>query len=85
MDSSTIELVFDKKSQHFPNNTLCSFASFLPEQMKWAGRWEVAISDIFYPSIYQYATESKFLLFEEKLAKLTEPYYLQPELTLWRP
>ena len=51
MDSLTIELVSNASSNLFPNNTLSSFTSFLPEQVILDGQWEVAISEISYPSM----------------------------------
>ena len=80
MDSFTIELVSNASSQHFPNNTLSSFTNFLPEQVNLDGKWEVAISEISYPSIYQNDTEEKFMFYDEKLSKITEAYYLEPGL-----
>ena len=81
MDSFTIELVSNASSQLFPNNTLSSYTSFLPEQLKLDGHWwEVAISQISYPSMYQNVTERKFMFYDEKLCKTTEPYYLEPGL-----
>ena len=80
MDSFTIELVSDASSQLFPDNTLSSFTIFLPEQVNLDGQWEVAISEIFYPTMYQKVTEGKFMFYDEKLSKTTEAYYLEPGL-----
>ena len=44
------------------------------------GHWEVAISEISYPSMYQSVTEGKFMFYDEKLSKTTEAYYLEPGL-----
>ena len=74
MDSFTIELVFNASSQLFPTNTLSSFTIFLPEQVNLDGQWEVAISVISYPSMYQNVTEGKFMFYDEKLSKTTEAY-----------
>ena len=49
MDSFTIELVVNASSQRFPNNTLCSFTNFLPEQVNLDEQWEVAFSEVSYP------------------------------------
>ena len=46
--------------------------------MNLDGQWEVAISEISYPSMYQNVTEGKF--YDEKLSKTTEAYYLEPGL-----
>ena len=53
MESFTKELVSDAYSQLFPDNTMSSFPSFLPEQLNLEGHWEAAFSEISYPSIYQ--------------------------------
>ena len=80
MDSFTIELVSNASSQFFPNNTLSSFTNFLPEQVNLDGQWEVAISEISYPSMYQNVTEGKIMFYDEKLSKTTEAYYLETGL-----
>ena len=53
MDSFTKELVSNVPWKLFPNNTLSSPTNFLPEQVNLEGQWEVAISEISYPSMYQ--------------------------------
>ena len=80
MDLFTIELVFNASSQPFPNKTLSSFKNFLPEQVNLDGQWEVAISEICFPSMYQNITEGKFVFYDEKLSKTTEAYYLETGL-----
>ena len=60
MDSFTIELVSNAFFNCYPNNSLRSFTNFLPEQIHLKGEWEVAISEISYPSLYQNVTEGKF-------------------------
>ena len=51
-------------------NTLSSCTNFLPEQLNLEGQWEVAISEIFYPSLYQNVTEGKITLFDKKTFKI---------------
>ena len=80
MDSFTIELGSNASSQVFPNNALSSFTIFLLEQVNLGGQWDVAISEISYPSMYQNVTEGKFMFFNEKLSKTTKAYYLEPGL-----
>ena len=41
-------------------NSISSFTNFQPEQIHLKGEWEVAISEISYPSLYQNVTEGKF-------------------------
>ena len=80
MESFTIELVSNASAQLFPENTLSSFTNFLPEQLNLDGQWEVAISEISYPLMYQNVTEGKFMFFDKKLSKSSEVYYLEPGL-----
>ena len=80
MDSFTIELVSNASGELFPDNTLSSFTNFLPEQLNLEGQWEVAISEICYPSMYQNIIEGKVKFFDEKLSKSTSTYILQPGL-----
>ena len=60
MDSFTIELVSNASFNCYPNNSLSSFTNFLPDLIHLKGEWEVAISEISYPSLYQNVTERKF-------------------------
>ena len=82
MDSFTIELVSNASGELFPDNTLSSFTDFLPEQVNLEGQWEVAISEISYPSMYQIKTEMKFKFFDEKLSKTMSTYNLEPGLNI---
>ena len=77
MDSFTIESVSNASGELFPNNILSSFTKFLPEQVNLKGPWEVAISEISYPSMYQNRLEEKFKFFEEKLSKSTSASNLE--------
>ena len=80
MDSFTTMLVSNASGELFPNNTLSSFTNFLTEQVNLEGQWEVAISEISYPSMYQNITEGKLKFFEEKFSKSTSTYNLEPGL-----
>ena len=80
MNSFTIELVSNASGELSPNNTLSSFTNILPEQVNLEGQWEVAISEISYPSMYQNITEGKFKFFDEKFSKSTSTYNLEPGL-----
>ena len=77
MDSFTKESVSNASGELFPNKTLTSFTNCLPEQVNLEGQWEVAISEISYPSMYQNITEGKFKSFNEKLSKSTSTYNLE--------
>ena len=80
MESFTIELVSNASAQLFPDNTLCSFTKFLPEQLNLEGQWEVEISEISYPSMYQNVTDGKFMFFVKKRLTSSEFNYLEPGL-----
>ena len=80
MESFTIELVSNASGELFPDNKLSSFTIFLPEQLNLEGQWEVAISEMSYPSMYQNITEGKFKFFAEKLSKSTSTYNIDPGL-----
>ena len=60
MNFFTIELVSNASFNCYLNNSLNSFTNFLPEQIHLKGEWEVAISEVSYPFLYQNATEGKF-------------------------
>ena len=80
MESFTLELVSNAYAQLFSDNTRSSFTKFLPEQLNLEGQWEVAISGISYPSMYQKVTEGKIMFFDTKLSKSSEFYYLEAGL-----
>ena len=80
MDSFTIELVSNASGELFADNTLSSFKIFLPEQVNLEGQWEVAISEISDPSMYQNITEGYFKFFDEKFSKSTSTFNLEPGL-----
>ena len=80
MESFTIELISKASAQLLPVNTLSSFTNFLPEQLNLDGQWEVAISEISYPSMYQNVTEGKIMFFDKKLSNSSEFFYLEPGL-----
>ena len=80
MDSFRIELVSNASGDLFPDNTPSSVTNFLPEQVNLEGQWEVAISEISYPSMYQNITEGKFKIFDKKLSKSTSTFIIEPVL-----
>ena len=80
MESFILELVSKASAQLFSDNTLSSLTNFLPEQLNMEGQWEVAISEISYPSLYQNNTEGKIRFSDQKLSKSSELYYLEPDL-----
>ena len=84
MDSFTIELVSNATFNCYPNNSLSSVTKFLPEQIHLRGEWEVAISKISYPSLYQNITEGKFTSVDEREGpeekRKTQPMHIEPGL-----
>ena len=80
MDLSAKELVSNASGELFANNTLSYSTNFSPEQINMEGQWEVAISEISYPSIYQKIAEGNFKFFDEKLSKFTITYNLEPRI-----
>ena len=80
MESFTIELVSNASGELFRDNTLSSFTNFLPGQLNLERQWDVAISEISYPSMYQNIRGEKFKFFDEKLSKSKSTYNLEPGL-----
>ena len=60
------EVGYNESAQLVSDITLNSFTKFFPEQMNLEGQWEVANSEITYPSMYQKATEENFMFFDKK-------------------
>ena len=60
MSSFIVELVSNASFDYYSKNTLVSLTNFLPEQINLDGEWEVAITELTYPSLYQNITEGKF-------------------------
>ena len=56
------------------------FYKFSPEELNLDGHWEVAISEISYPSMYQNVTERKLRFFDKKFSKSSEFYCLESGL-----
>ena len=80
MDSCTTDLVSNASGELFLDNTLSLFTNFLPKQVNLERQWEVAISELSYPSMYQKITGGKFKFFDEKLSKSTSTYNLEAGL-----
>ena len=80
MKSFTIDMVSKASGELLPGNTISSFTIFSPEQVNLKWQWQVAISEISYPSEYQNITEAKFKFLNEKLSKSTTTYNLEPGL-----
>ena len=76
MESLTIELVSSASVQLFPDTTLSSSTNFLQEQLNLDGQWEVAISELSYPSRYKNGTDGKSMFFDKNFSKSSEFFYL---------
>ena len=85
MNSYTLELVSNASFDCYPNNTLCSFTKFLPEQINLEGEWEVAIAELSYLSLNKNITEGKFFYLDEATpnTKPSDYYALDPGLHPW--
>ena len=57
MDCFPNGLVSNTSFNCYPNSSLSSFTNFLPEQLHLNGKWDVTISELSYPSLYQNVTE----------------------------
>ena len=82
MESFSRELVSNASAQFFPDNTLSCSTNFLPEQLNLEGQWEVALSELSYPILYQNVTEGQFMFFGKQFSKSSDFYYLEPGLYL---
>ena len=84
MDSFSNGLVSNASFYCYPNNSLDSFTSFLPEQIHLKGEWEVAISEISYPSMYQNVTERQFIFIDGRESPVEkrkiQPMHFEPGL-----
>ena len=82
MSFFTVELVSNASFDCYPNNTLICFTNFLPEQFNLDGEWEVAITELSYPSLYQNITEGKFFYLDKSTpdTKPSDYYTLDPGL-----
>ena len=52
MSSFTVELISNSSFDCYPNNTLSSLTNFLLGQINLFGEWEVAITELSYPTLY---------------------------------
>ena len=64
MESFARELIFNASARLFSDKTLSSSTNSSPEQLNLEGDSEVAISEIFCPSMYQNVIEIKFMIFD---------------------
>ena len=80
MNRFTRELAYKSSAQLLPEKMTQPFTIFLPNQMNLEGHWEVAISEMSSPSMYQNVTDLRIMFFDEKILKSSEFYYLEPGL-----
>ena len=67
---------------YLPDKTLSSLTNLLPEQLNLEGQWEVAVSELFCPSMCQIITEGKFMFLDNKLSNFSKFYHLESGLHL---
>ena len=79
MESFTIELHSSASGNIFRTNSSASFSNLLPEQLHLSGEWEVAVTEISYPSKICNITEGRFeTSIVRKGVKHLEYFNLQP-------
>ena len=83
MSSFTVELVSNALFHCYPKNTLSSFTNFLPEQLNFDREWEVAITELSYPSLYQNITEGKFFYLDEATPDIKSSDYYTLDQALY--
>ena len=74
MNSFTVKLVTNSSFDCYPNNALNSFTIF--------SRWEVTVTELSYPSLYQNITEGKIFYLDETTpdTKPSDYYTLDPDI-----
>ena len=82
MSSFTVEWLSNASLDFYPNNSLSSFTDFLPQQINLDGKWEVAITELSYPSLFQNKAEGKIFYLDEATpdTKSSDYYTLGPSL-----
>ena len=78
MDLFTKEFASNASAILFPDTSLSSLTFFLLQKLNLEGQWEVAISGLSYPSLYQNVTVGKLMFFDTKQSNSSEYYYLKP-------
>lgn len=62
MNSFTVELVSNASCRYFPTNSLSSFTNVFPESFDLEGEWEVALTEMSFPNMYQNITNGNYFL-----------------------
>ena len=80
METFNVELHSSASSKLYPQNTVASFTNFLPDQINLEGEWEVALTEICFPSKFFNITEGSFGISVTKGGKVvdSENYKLSP-------
>ena len=60
MSTKYVDLISNASMNVFKSNTLSSFTNILPEQIDLEGTWEVALTEISYPTMYLNVTDGRF-------------------------
>jgi hypothetical protein len=80
-----LTLPSNSSMDYFPNNTLASFTTRLPEMLDLDGSWEIGLAEIQYPhSWYNVRINEVWVLFtdghyEKHVLVLPEGYYASPK------
>lgn len=60
-DSFIIDLVSNGSMDIYKDNTIAAFTNLLPEHIELDGKWEVALLEVSYPSLFNNITDGEFL------------------------
>ena len=89
MDTFCVELVSNSSFGVYPNNTLASSKTHLPEDLVFRDKWEVALLEVSYPGVCYNITDGRFLYIynydKENSSKefyLPSGHYENPEVVL---
>lgn len=63
-ESFIVDLVSNGSMNIYNDNTMASFTNLLPEHIELDGKWEVALLEATYPSLFNNVTDGEFLYFD---------------------
>ena len=72
METFSVELHSSASSKLYPQNTIASFTNFLPYQINLEAEWEVARTEICFPSKFFNITEGSFGISDTKGGKVVD-------------
>ena len=62
METFSVELHSSASSKLYPQNRVASFTNFLPGQINLKAEWQVALTEICFPSKFFNITEGSFVI-----------------------